>query len=47
MQWALHCLGINQETLFPDLDGLGRYLSWKHQRIHQQEYQQTGAPQRR
>lgn len=47
MRWGLHCLGINQETLFPDLDGLGRYLSWKHQRIHQQEYQQTGVPQRR
>ncbi len=36
--WALHCMGITRETLFPDLDGLGAYLSWKHRRIHQKEY---------
>lgn len=36
--WILNCLGINRETLFPDVDGLGRYLSWKHRRIHEREY---------
>lgn len=25
---ALHIYGINQETLFPDLDGLANHLSW-------------------
>lgn len=23
IKWMLHCVGINRETLFPDLDGLG------------------------
>jgi len=36
--WALYCVGITRETLFPDLDGLGRYLMWKHRRIHQKDY---------
>ena len=38
--WVLHCLGITRETLFPELDGLGAYLSWKHRRIHQKEYKE-------
>jgi hypothetical protein len=35
---VLHCLGVNRETLFPDLDGLGRYLAWKHSRTHEEEF---------
>jgi hypothetical protein len=42
--WLLHCLGINRETLFPDLDGLGRYLSWKHRLVHEKDYRQSGRP---
>jgi hypothetical protein len=42
--WGLHCLGIDRETLFPDPDGLGVYLSWKHRRIHQREYRERGRP---
>jgi len=45
--WILHCLGITAETLFPDLDGLGRYLTWKHRRIHEGDYCQCGRPQAR
>jgi hypothetical protein len=45
--WVLHCLGITAETLFPDLDSLGRYLAWKHRRIHETDYQQCGRPQAR
>jgi hypothetical protein len=42
--WVLQCLGITRETLFPDLDGLGTYLSWKHRRIHQKEYRKSLNP---
>jgi hypothetical protein len=47
VRWSLHCLGINRETLFPDLDGLGRYLRWKHSRTHEAEFERTGRPYRR
>ena len=39
-----NCLGIDRETLFPDMDGLGRYLSWKHRRIHQGAYEERYTP---
>jgi hypothetical protein len=42
--WSLHCLGIDRETLFPDMDGLGQYLSWKHGRIHEHTYEQHCIP---
>jgi len=42
--WVLHCLGINRETLFPDPDGLGSYISWKHRRIHEEDYRAFGRP---
>lgn len=45
--WVLHSLGITAETLFPDLDGLGRYLTWKHRRIHERDYCHCGRPQAR
>lgn len=45
--WVLHLLGINRETLFPDADGLGRYLSWKTRRIHQFKYSREGRPEPR
>jgi hypothetical protein len=44
IRWMLHSLGIDEETLFPDLDGLGRYASWKHRRVHYEEYLKTGVP---
>ena len=44
IQWMLHCHGINEATLFPDLDGLGRYSAWKHQRVWEDEYKQHGKP---
>ncbi len=42
--WVLHCVGITRETLFPDLDGLGRYLMWKHRHIHETDYREAGRP---
>lgn len=45
--WLLHCLGITRETLFPDPDGLGMYLSWKHRRIHETDYRKAGRPEPR
>lgn len=45
--WTLHCLGITRETLFPDVDGLGKYLAWKHRHIHQSEFQKSGRPEPR
>jgi hypothetical protein len=42
--WVLNCLGVTRETLFPDPDGLGKYLSWKHRRIHEEEYRTDGRP---
>jgi FRG domain len=47
VRWSLHCLGINRQTLFPDLDGLGRYLRWKHSRTHEAEFVREGRPDRR
>ena len=47
VRWSLHCLGIDREALFPDLDGLGRYLRWKHSRIHEAEFEREGRPDRR
>jgi hypothetical protein len=44
LRWSLHCLGIDRETLFPDMDGLGRHQSWKHRRIHQQTYRERCIP---
>lgn len=44
IKWMLHCIGINRETLFPDLDGLGGYLAWKHRRIYQEDYIRSGIP---
>ena len=29
----LDSLGINRHTLFPDLDGLAKYIAWKNQRM--------------
>jgi hypothetical protein len=47
IRWSLYCLGISRETLFPDLDGLGRYLRWKHSRTHEKEFERDGRPYRR
>jgi hypothetical protein len=44
IRWSLHCLGIDRETLFPDMDGLGRYLTWKHGRVHQERYEEQCIP---
>lgn len=44
IKWSLYCLGMDRETLFPDMDGLGRYLSWKHGRIHQHAYEERCIP---
>jgi len=46
IRWSLHCLGVDRETLFPDMDGLGRYLTWKHSRIHQKLYEDRCIPSR-
>ncbi len=32
MKRALDVAGINQASVFPDLDGLARYLAWKYKR---------------
>jgi hypothetical protein len=44
IRWSLHCLGINRETLFPDMDGLGRYLTWKHGKVHEERYLEKCVP---
>jgi len=45
--WALHCVGIDRETLFPDPDGLGGYLAWKHRAVHRDEFERAGRPEPR
>lgn len=44
IKWALFCLGISRDTLFPGLDGIGDYLRWKHNRIHQKDFNERGIP---
>jgi hypothetical protein len=44
IKWALYTLGISKDTLFPDLDGVGNYLSWKHSGIHEKNFSESGIP---
>jgi hypothetical protein len=41
IKWSLYSHGITRASLYPDMEGLAAYLTWKHNKVHEAIYQKS------